>query len=72
MGTVWVGGASGRRCHDLRHSRASLLLADNVHPKFVQGLLDHSQVAMTMDIYSHVMPGLPEQATDGLAWRLAT
>lgn len=67
-----MGGASGRRFHDLRRSTARLLLADNAHPKVVQELLGHSQIAMTMDIYSHLMPGLREQATDGLAWRLAT
>jgi integrase len=50
------------RFHDLRHSMASLLLADCVHPKVVQELLGHSQISLTMDTYSHVMPGVKRDA----------
>jgi integrase len=41
------------RFPDLRHCCASLLLAQNVHPKLVQEQLGHTQLSMTMDIYSH-------------------
>jgi len=48
------------RFHDLRHSAATLLLSLGVHPKVVQELLGHTQISMTMDIYSHVLPGLQQ------------
>jgi integrase len=44
------------RFHDLRHSAASLLLGLNVHPRIVMELLGHSQISLTMDTYSHVVP----------------
>ena len=50
------------RFHDLRHSHATLLLAHGVHPKIVSERLGHSTVGMTLDTYSHVLPGLQEQA----------
>lgn len=46
------------RIHDLRHTVASLLLEDGVHPKIVQELLGHSTVTLTLDTYSHVTPGM--------------
>lgn len=46
------------RFHDLRHTCATLLLAKGVHPKFVQELLGHATIAITLDTYSHVMPGM--------------
>jgi integrase len=46
------------RFHDLRHSAATLLLSLGVHPKVVQELLGHTQISMTLDIYSHVLPGI--------------
>jgi len=52
------------RFHDLRHTSASLLLAAGVHPKVVQERLGHSQIAITMDTYSHVMPTLGAEAAD--------
>ena len=45
------------RFHDLRHTCATLLLSKNVHPKFVQELLGHATIAITLDTYSHVLPG---------------
>ena len=50
------------RFHDLRHSAATLLLGMGTHPKVVQELLGHSQISMTMDIYSHVMPSMQKEA----------
>jgi integrase len=44
------------RFHDLRHSVASLLFAENMHPKIVQEILGHSNIAITLDIYSHMLP----------------
>jgi integrase len=46
------------RLHDLRHTCATLLLSRNVHPKYVQELLGHATVAITLDTYSHVIPGM--------------
>ncbi|MQY55708.1 MAG: tyrosine-type recombinase/integrase [Dehalococcoidia bacterium] len=54
------------RFHDLRHSYASLMLASGVHPKIVSEALGHSTVAITLDIYSHVTPGLQEAAAKQL------
>jgi integrase len=50
------------RIHDLRHSHASILLSKNVHPKIVSERLGHSKIGITMDLYSHVIPSLQEQA----------
>ena len=50
------------RFHDLRHSQATQLLASGVHPKVVQERLGHSTIAVTMDIYSHVTPGMQSEA----------
>jgi integrase len=50
------------RLHGLRHSHASHLLASNVHPKIVQERFGHSSVAITMDIYSHLMPNMQSDA----------
>ena len=50
------------RFHDLRHSHATQLLASGVHPKVVQERLGHSTIAVTMDIYSHVTPGMQSEA----------
>ena len=50
------------RFHDLRHSAATLLLSLGVHPKVVQELLGHTQISMTMDVYSHVLPGMQQDA----------
>src|SRR5215212_368611 len=46
------------RFHDLRHTCATLLLSRGVHPKFVQELLGHATIAITLDTYSHVIPSM--------------
>ena len=46
------------RFHDLRHTCATLLLTQNTHPKFVQELLGHATIAITLDTYSHVVPSM--------------
>ncbi len=50
--------------HDLRHTAASLLLAEGVHPKIVQERLGHSTAQITLDTYSHVVPSLQEDAAE--------
>ena len=50
------------RFHDLRHSAATLLLSMGVHPKVVQEILGHSEISMTMDTYSHVLPTMQKDA----------
>lgn len=50
------------RVHDLRHLSASLLLARGVHPKVVAERLGHATTAMTMETYSHILPGVQEEA----------
>jgi len=52
--------------HGLRHSHASLLLAQGVHMKVVQERLGHSKLAMTMDTYSHLAKGMQEEAASKL------
>ncbi len=55
-------GLRGIRLHDARHSHASLMLKQGVHPKIVQERLGHSSIQITLDTYSHVTPGLQEAA----------
>jgi integrase len=50
------------RFHDLRHSHATHLLAANVHPKIAQERLGHSNVSITLNTYSHVVPGMQQDA----------
>ena len=50
------------RFHDLRHTHASQLLRQSTHPKVVAERLGHSTVMLTLDVYSHVVPGLQEEA----------
>ena len=52
----------GIRFHDLRHTHATLMLKQNVNPKVVQERLGHATFAITMDTYSHVLPGLQKEA----------
>ncbi len=54
------------RLYDLRHSTATLLLQANVNPKVVSERLGHSTITLTLDVYSHVLPTMQEQATEHL------
>jgi integrase len=56
----------GVTLHGLRHSHASHMLASNIHPKVVQERLGHSSIAITMDIYSHLMPNMQGDAADAV------
>jgi integrase len=59
-------GLSPITFHDLRHTCASLLFQRNVHPKFVQELLGHASVAITLDKYSHMLPGMGGETADAI------
>jgi integrase len=50
------------RFHDLRHSHATHMLASGVHPKVASERLGHATVGLTLDTYSHVIPGMQEDA----------
>lgn len=55
------------RLHDLRHTMATLMLAQGEHPKVVSERLGHATVGITLDTYSHVLPGLQAAAAERLA-----
>ena len=50
------------RLHDMRHTHATLMLKEGVNPKTVAERLGHASVVITLDTYSHVLPGLQEEA----------
>jgi integrase len=52
------------RFHDLRHTSATILLSQNVHPKVVQEMLGHSTITLTLDTYSHVIQGIQKEAAN--------
>ncbi len=75
--TRWYKGLLARaglpslRFHDLRHTAASLLLVQGVAPRVVMETLGHSQISLTLDTYSHVMPVLQREAADQMEAILA-
>ncbi len=56
----------GTHLHQLRHTCATLLLQENVHPKLVSSLLGHSQIGQTLNTYSHVLDNMLGSAADGI------
>jgi integrase len=54
------------RFHDLRHTCATLLLSKNVHPKFVQELLGHEDIKLTLGTYSHFLPSMGDQTANAM------
>jgi len=64
---VKAAGARRIRFHDLRHTHATLALAAGVHPKVVSERLGHSSVSITLDLYSHSIPALEEEAAEKVA-----
>ena len=64
-------GLAEYRLYDTRHAHATLMLRQCVHPKIMQERLGHAKVGITLDLYSHVTPGLQEAAAlrfdEGLA-----
>ena len=65
--TVKRVGVRPIRLHDLRHTSATLALAAGVHPKIVQERLGHANISITLDTYSHVVPGMQEEAAAKVA-----
>lgn len=59
-------GLSGIRLHDARHTHASLMLKQGIHPKIVQERLGHSSIQITLDTYSHVTKDMQRQAAEAL------
>ncbi len=59
------------RFHDLRHTCATLLLGQGVHPKVVSEMLGHSTIAITLDTYSHVLPSMQDDAVQRLETALS-
>ena len=57
-------GLPPQRFHDLRHACASLLLAQGVQPRLIMETLGHSQIGITMNLYSHVEPALQRSAAE--------
>jgi integrase len=60
-------GLTPIRFHDLRHTHASLALQAGVPAKVASERLGHATVAFTLDVYSHVIPGLQEEAAERIA-----
>src|SRR5262249_49177987 len=60
------------RFHDLRHTAATLLLLEGVHPKVVSEMLGHASIAITLDLYSHVLPDMQREATVAMERALGT
>jgi integrase len=57
-------GLKGVRLHDARHSHATIMLKQGVHPKIVSERLGHASIAITLDTYSHIVPGLQQAAAN--------
>ena len=66
-----TAGLPAIRFHDLRHSCASILLAQNVHPRVIMEILGHSEIGTTMNLYAHVIPEVQESAMQLLSQALA-
>ncbi len=61
-----AGQVTGVRLHDLRHAFATALLEEGVHPKIVSEALGHASIGITLDTYSHVLPGVSHAVADAL------
>lgn len=60
-------GVPDIRFHNLRHTHATLMLKQGIHPKIVSERLGHKRVGITLDTYSHIVPGLQEKAVEDFA-----
>ena len=54
------------RFHDLRHTCATLLLRQGVNPKYVQELVGHADITLTLNVYSHVLPDMGDAAAGAM------
>ncbi len=61
-----AGLPKSTRFHDLQHTCATLLLKQGVNPKFVQELLGHADISLTLNTYSHVLPTMQDQAAEAM------
>jgi integrase len=61
-----AAGLPDIRFHDLRHTAATLMLQQGIHPKVVQERLGHSAISLTLDTYSHVLPSMQEEAAKAM------
>jgi integrase len=52
--------------HNLRHTCATILFQRGTHPKFVQSLLEHASIKITLDTYSHYIPGIDDGLGDAM------
>ena len=59
-------GVRRMRVHDMRHTCASLHLAQGIPPRGVMEILGHSQISITMETYAHVMPTAMRDAADAI------
>ena len=57
-----AAGLPDMRLYDLRHTAATLRLVNGEHPKVVQEMLGHASITLTLDTYSHVLPGMQEES----------
>ena len=57
-----AAGVPRVRFHDLRHTAATLLLSQGVYPRTIMETLGHSQISLTLNTYSHVLPALQIEA----------
>lgn len=64
---AWAAGLPKVRLHDVRHSYATAALAAGIPAKVVSERLGHENIAITMDTYCHVLPGLDAQAAGTVA-----
>ena len=67
LSSAWVRFCRGSglprvRFHDLRHAHATFMLLKGIHPKVVSERLGHASIGITLDIYSHVLPGMQTEA----------
>jgi integrase len=59
-------GLPAIRLHDLRHTDATIVLMAGKHPKYVQELLGHASISITLDTYSHVIEGMDGGLADAM------
>jgi integrase len=64
--TLRRAGLPEIRFHDLRHTCATLLLRQGVNPKYVQELLGHADISLTLNVYSHVLPDMGDAAAGAM------
>jgi integrase len=61
-----AAGLPDMRFHDLRHTAASLMLAQSVPPRMIMEILGHSNIGITMDTYAHILPSLRQEAAEAM------